>query len=57
MGVDLGLKIPAVAATDKSNIRFFGNGRENKYKKRMARAKKEDSRQGQEAESYQKARQ
>lgn len=40
MGVDLGLKIPAVAVTDMGKTRFFGNGRENKYKKRMARAKR-----------------
>ena len=40
MGIDLGLKIPAVAVTDKEKVRFFGNGRENKYKKRMARAKR-----------------
>ena len=40
MGVDLGLKIPAVAVTDSGKVRFFGNGRENKYKKRMARAKR-----------------
>ncbi|MGB4590461.1 MAG: transposase [Clostridiaceae bacterium] len=40
MGVDLGLKIPAVAVTDKEKVQFFGNGRENKYKKRMARAKR-----------------
>ncbi len=40
MGVDLGLKIPAVAATDKSKVRFFGNGRKNKYMKRMARTKR-----------------
>jgi IS605 OrfB family transposase len=40
MGVDLGLKIPAVSVTDMGKIRFFGNGRENKYKKRLARAKR-----------------
>lgn len=34
MGVDLGLKVPAVAVTDDEKVRFFGNGRENKYKKR-----------------------
>jgi len=39
MGVDLGLKIPAVAVTDRGKVQFFGNGRENKYKKRLARAK------------------
>lgn len=40
MGVDLGLKVPAVAVTDKGRIHFFGNGKQNKYMKRMARAKR-----------------
>ena len=40
MGIDLGLKIPAVAVTDTQKVKFFGNGRENKYKKRMARLKR-----------------
>jgi len=40
MGIDLGLKIPAVAVTDSDKVKFFGNGRENKYKKRMARTKR-----------------
>ena len=40
MGVDFGLKVPAVAVTDIGKVQFFGNGRENKYKKRMARAKR-----------------
>lgn len=40
MGVDLGLKVPAVAVTDRGKVQFFGNGRENKYMKRMARAKR-----------------
>jgi putative transposase len=34
MGVDLGLKVPAVAVTKKGKTRFFGNGRQNKYMKR-----------------------
>jgi putative transposase len=37
MGVDLGLKVPAVAVTNKGKTRFFGNGRENKYMKRKFR--------------------
>jgi len=37
MGVDLGLKIPAVAVTDRGKVQFFGNGRENKYKKPLAK--------------------
>lgn len=38
MGVDLGLKVPAVAVTDDERVRFFGNGRQNKYKKRKFRS-------------------
>lgn len=33
MGVDLGLKVPAVAYSE-GHIKFFGNGRQNKYKRR-----------------------
>lgn len=40
MGVDLGLKVPAVAVTDDECIRFFGNGRQNKYMKRKFRSKR-----------------
>ncbi|MFC2949122.1 transposase, partial [Virgibacillus sediminis] len=40
MGVDLGLKIPAVAVTDDGKVRFFGNGRRNKFMKRRFRAKR-----------------
>ncbi|MFP3356292.1 RNA-guided endonuclease TnpB family protein [Planococcus maitriensis] len=40
MGVDLGLKIPAVAITDNDKSRFFGNGRQNKFVKRRFRAKR-----------------
>lgn len=38
MGVDLGLKCPAVAVTDTGKTRFFGNGRQNKYMKRKFRS-------------------
>lgn len=38
MGVDLGLKVPAVAVTEEGKTRFFGNGRENKYTKRKFRS-------------------
>lgn len=31
MGVDLGIKVPAVAATSTGKIRFFGNGRQVRY--------------------------
>lgn len=40
MGVDLGLKVPAVAVTDCEQTKFFGNGRENKYVKRKFRTKR-----------------
>jgi len=40
MGVDLGLKVPAVAVTDKGKTRFCGNGRMNKYMKRKHRARR-----------------
>ena len=40
MGVDLGLKVPAVAVTDDGNTRFFGNGRQNKYVRRMFQSKR-----------------
>jgi len=38
MGVDLGLKIPAVAVVEDGKTRFFGNGRQNKYVKRKHRS-------------------
>lgn len=34
MGVDLGIKCPAVSYSTDGKIRFFGNGRENRYKRR-----------------------
>ncbi|HHP1037602.1 TPA: RNA-guided endonuclease TnpB family protein, partial [Bacillus thuringiensis] len=33
-----GLKVPAVAITDDEKVRFFGNGRQNKYMKRKFRS-------------------
>lgn len=42
MGVDLGLKVPAVAITDDGKTRFFGNGRQNKYVKRTCKSKRKD---------------
>ena len=38
MGVDLGLKVPAVVVTEDKKVKFFGNGRQNKYIKRKYRA-------------------
>lgn len=40
MGVDLGLKVPAVAVTDDEKVRFFRNGRQNKYIKRKFRSER-----------------
>ncbi|PEI90821.1 transposase [Bacillus pseudomycoides] len=40
MGVDLGLKVPAVAVTDDEMVRFFGNGRQKKYVRRMFKSKR-----------------
>lgn len=40
IGVDLGLKVPAVAVTKTGKTKFFGNGRENKYKRRKFRSKR-----------------
>ena len=40
MGVDLGLKVPAVAAVEDGSVRFFGNGRMNKYKRRKHKARR-----------------
>jgi len=34
MGVDLGIKVPAVVVTDEYKTRFFGNGRMNRYYRR-----------------------
>jgi len=38
MGVDLGLKVPAVAATESGKTKFFGNGIQNKFIKRKHRS-------------------
>lgn len=40
MGIDLGLKVPAVAVTDDEKVRFFSNGRQNKYVKRKFRSER-----------------
>ncbi len=40
LGVDLGLKCPAVAVTETGRTIFLGNGRENKYMKRKFRSKR-----------------
>ena len=40
MGVDLGIKVPAVAVIESGKTKFFGNGRLNKRMKRKYRAKR-----------------
>ena len=40
MGVDLGLKVPAVAMADTGKAKFSGNGRMNKYVRRKNRARR-----------------
>lgn len=40
LGVDLGLKVPAVAVISTGKTRFFGNGRMNKHMKRQYRNKR-----------------
>ena len=37
MGIDLGIKCPAVSYTSDGNIKFYGNGRKNKYMRRHYR--------------------
>lgn len=42
MGIDLGLKVPAVAVTSTGKTCFLGNGRENKYMKRKYRSTRKE---------------
>ena len=39
MGVDLGIKCPAVSYSTDGKVRFYGNGRENRYKRRKCYAR------------------
>ena len=51
MGVDLGIKCPAVSYITDSSVKFYGNGRNNKYmrrhykylRKKLGKAKKPDA--------------
>ena len=51
MGVDLGIKCPAVSYTSDGSVKFYGNGRKNKYmrrhykylRKKLGKAKKSDA--------------
>lgn len=38
MGIDLGLKVPAVIVTSTGKTKFIGNGRQNKYMRRKYKA-------------------
>lgn len=40
IGVDLGIKCPAVAVSSGGKVHFFGNGRQNKFVRRRFRAKR-----------------
>lgn len=40
MGVDLGIKVPAVCVTSDNKVKFIGNGRENKYIRRQFKTKR-----------------
>lgn len=39
LGVDVGIKVPAVTATSEGKIKFFGNGREIRFYQRQYRSK------------------
>ena len=41
MGVDLGIKCPAVSYSTGGKVRFYGNGRENRYKRRKCYARRQ----------------
>ena len=51
MGIDLGIKCPAVSYTSNGSVKFYGNGRKNKYmrrhykylRKKLGKAKKPDA--------------
>lgn len=42
VGVDLGMKCPAVAVSNGGKVKFFGNGRHNKYIRRKHKAKRRE---------------
>jgi IS605 OrfB family transposase len=46
IGIDLGLKVPAVAATEDGKVKFFGKGRQNKYVKRKFRSERKSMGEG-----------
>lgn len=42
MGVDLGIKVPAVCVTDENEVKFCGNGRQNKYVRRYQNSRRRE---------------
>jgi len=40
MGIDLGIKVPAVCVTSNNKVKFIGSGRENKYIRRYFKTKR-----------------
>lgn len=40
MGIDLGIKVPAVCVTSNNKVKFIGNSRENKYIRRCFKIKR-----------------
>ena len=46
MGVDLGIKCPAVSYSTDGKVRFYGNGRENRYKRRKCYARRKKLQKG-----------
>ncbi len=40
MGIDLGIKCPAVAVTSEGKVKFFGNGREAKFVRRKHKSRR-----------------
>ena len=46
MGIDLGLKCPAVCATADGKVKFVGNGRQNKYIRRHYNSKRRKMQKG-----------
>ena len=56
MGIDLGLKCPAVCTTMDGNVKFVGNGRQNKYIRRHYNAKRRKMQKGKKHSSIVKNR-
>lgn len=55
MGVDLGIKIPAVCCTDDKEVKFVGNGRMNKYVRRYHNSRRKELGKGKKIKSLKKS--